>query len=86
MRHDIETLLEFLATCGPEVLGHLHDSPADEDTAKLQRFVQGQSGPEERREIYRLMREHPAWYRWVAERTRAARPQRPATAGEAQTA
>lgn len=74
MNHDFQTLLEFLERLGPEVTGHGLAAPLTDDAVKLQRFAEGQCGEPERAEVCALLRLHPAWLRWLADRVKLARP------------
>ena len=73
MNNDFQTLVDFLERCGPEVVGHIVSTPRTEDAAKLMRFASGQSNDRERSEVCTLLRMHPAWLRWLADRVKLAR-------------
>ena len=73
MSNDFKTLIDFLDHFGPEVTGKAVVAPQDEVTERLQRFVDGECDKEERAEICQLLRLHPAWLRWVADRVKLAR-------------
>ena len=79
MSNDFKTLIDFLDRFGPEVSGKATMAPHSDDVAKLQRFVAGACDKDERNEICELLRQHPAWLRWLADRVKMARePQLPA--------
>ena len=76
MNNDFQTLVEFLGRCGPEVTGHGGPQPGSVEAEKLSRFAAGQSDKDERAEICSMLRLHPAWLRWLAERVKMARTTR----------
>jgi len=80
MNTDIKTLLEFLQHLGPEVQGRETSEPRNGAAARLERFARGECNETERAEVCRLLRTHPTWLRWLADRVRVARAAR-ATAG-----
>lgn len=41
---------------------------------KLDRFARGESDEKERAEVCDMLRIHPAWLRWLADRVKFARP------------
>jgi len=73
MNNDFQTLVEFLARCGPEVTGRNLSTPQTEEAAKLLRFATGQCDERERAEVCAMLRLHPAWLRWLADRVKMAR-------------
>ena len=73
MNNDFITLVEFLGRFGPEVSGHAAPTPRTEEAAKLLRFAAGECDEAERNEICKLLRLHPAWLRWLADRVKLAR-------------
>lgn len=73
MNNDFQTLVEFLGRCGPEVTGHVAPTPRTEEATKLLRFASGKSNEAERAEICAMLRLHPAWLRWLADRVKLAR-------------
>lgn len=73
MSNDFKTLIEFLERLGPEVSGRELPAPPSEAAAKLQRFAAGECDPVERGEVCELLRLHPAWLRWLADRVKMAR-------------
>lgn len=73
MNNDFKTLVDFLERFGPEVSGRELTGPPTDDAAKLQRFAAGACGAEERSEVCELLRLHPAWLRWLADRVKMAR-------------
>ena len=79
MNNDFNTIIDFLERFGPEVSGRELPEPAEEVTSKLQRFAFGDCEPPEREEVCAMLRLHPAWLRWIADRIRLARV-RPADA------
>ncbi len=74
MSNDFTTLVDFLERFGPEVSGKALMGPHTEAAAKLQRFAAGDCDAQERAEICEMLRLHPAWLRWLAERVKMARP------------
>ena len=73
MNSDFQTLIEFLDRCGPEVAGRGLPTPQTEEATKLQRFATGQCDERERAEVCEMLRLHPAWLRWLADRVKMAR-------------
>ncbi len=73
MNNDFQTLVEFLGRCGPEVTGHVASTPRTEEAAKLIRFAAGECDERERVEICAMLRLHPVWLRWLADRVKLAR-------------
>jgi len=73
MNNDFQTLVEFLGRCGPEVAGRALSVPMSEDAARLERFAVGNCSDQERAEICEMLRIHPAWLRWLADRVKLAR-------------
>jgi hypothetical protein len=70
---DFKTLIEFLDRLGPEVSGRSLSRPNAEAVPRLERFARGNCNPDERREVCEMLRLHPAWLRWLADRVKAAR-------------
>ena len=73
MSNDFKTLIDFLDHFGPEVSGKALMAPDSEAAAKLQRFAAGACDKDERAEICEMLRLHPAWLRWLADRVKMAR-------------
>ena len=73
MRNDFKTLIDFLDRFGPEVSGKALMAPHSEAAAMLQRFASGACSKEERTEVCEMLRLHPAWLRWLADRVKTAR-------------
>lgn len=73
MHKDFQTLLDFLDRCGPEVTGHALATPETAEAALLQRFATGQCDERERADVCELLRLHPTWLRWLADRVKMAR-------------
>lgn len=73
MSNDFKTLIDFLDRFGPDVSGKALMAPHSEAAAKLQRFAAGACDKEERAEICEMLRLHPAWLRWLADRVKMAR-------------
>jgi len=76
MSNDFKTLIDFLDRFGPEVSGKALMAPHSEAAAKLQRFAEGACDENERAEICEMLRLHPAWLRWLADRVKSARGDR----------
>ena len=74
MNTDIKDLIEFLERFGPEVSGRQTAEPENETAVLLERFARGECTPTEREVVCRMLRLHPAWLRWLADRVRHARP------------
>ena len=79
MNNDFKTLIDFLDRMGPEVSGRSLSAPYPEALPRLDRFARGACDPAERREVCELLRLHPAWLRWLADRVKEARPARGST-------
>jgi hypothetical protein len=75
MSNDFHTLMEFLGRLGPEVTGHNTATPDPQNTQRLERLVVGMRPGPDRLETCELLRLHPAWLRWLADRVRMARTQ-----------
>ena len=73
MNNDFNTIINFLERFGPEVSGRQLPEPKTEITSKLERFVRGECKTPERAEVCSMLRMHPAWLRWIADRIRLAR-------------
>jgi hypothetical protein len=74
MSNDFETLIDFLQRVGPEAAGRAFEQPETEAAVKLERFARGGCAESERREVCEMLRLHPAWLRWLADRVKMARP------------
>jgi hypothetical protein len=70
---DFKILIDFLDRFGPEASGRHLPEPQTEAAAKLERFARGQCDDAERAEVCNMLRLHPAWIRWLADRVRLAR-------------
>ena len=73
MNDDISALFEFLERSGPEVCGHGLIGLQIEQSALIERFIEGRCDDRERGELSRFLQLHPAWIRWVADRVKMAR-------------
>ncbi len=73
MSNDFKTLVDFLDRFGPEVSGKALVAPQDEAAVKLQRFAVGACNEAERSEVCEMLRQHPAWLRWLADQVKRAR-------------
>lgn len=73
MNNDFNTIIDFLGRFGPEVSGRQLPEPLTEATSKLERFAIGGCKEPERGEICSMLRLHPAWLRWIADRVKLAR-------------
>ena len=73
MNTDIKILMEFLQRLGPEVSGREVAEPQSEAAVRLERFARGECNEDERAEVCRLLRLHPIWLRWLADRVKLAR-------------
>ena len=82
MDTDFKALVEFLERFGPEVEGRQVSEPKSAAAAKLKRFARGESDDEERAEVCDMLRVHPAWLRWLADRVKLARTVRQSPAAE----
>jgi len=83
MNQDFKILIEFLDQFGVEAAGRELPEPKTETAVLLERFARGECSQEERAEVCRMLRLHPAWLRWLADRVKLARE---AGRGEAVTA
>ena len=77
--NDFNILIEFLDHSGPEVSGRSQSQPDNEDATKLLRFASGACDEEERKEVCEMLRMHPAWLRWLADRVRMSRLEKTAS-------
>lgn len=73
MSNDIKPLIDFLERLGPEVAGRQQMEPQSEAAAKLELFARGECTEAQRAEVCDLLRTHPAWIRWLADRVRHIR-------------
>ena len=73
MNDDFDILVEFLDRLGPEVSGRVLSEPHPEAAVQIGRFGRGECKKEERIEVCEMLRLHPAWVRWLADRVRHAR-------------
>jgi hypothetical protein len=74
VNNDFKTLIDFLDRLGPEVSGRVLSEPHSAAAGQLQRFARGDCDEEERREVCEMLRLHPVWLRWLADRVKLARP------------
>lgn len=77
MNNDFNTIIDFLDRFGPEVSGRALPEPVNKETSRLERFLHGDCKEPERSEICSMLRLHPAWLRWIADRVRMARVNSP---------
>jgi hypothetical protein len=73
VNNDFKILIDFLDRLGPEVSGRALAQPGSEAAERLERFARGDCDQHERREICAMLRLHPTWLRWVAQRVKLAR-------------
>ena len=73
MSNDFHTLMEFLGRLGPEVTGHSASVPDPKNARRLERLITGMRRGPDREETCELLRLHPAWLRWLADRVKMAR-------------
>jgi hypothetical protein len=73
MNQDFKILIEFLDQFGVEAAGRELPEPKTETAVLLERFARGECSQEERAEVCRMLRLHPAWLRWLADRVKLAR-------------
>lgn len=71
---DFKILIEFLDRLGPEVSARQLSQPHSEEAAKLERFARGECTDAERAAVCNMLRLHPAWLRWLADRVKLSRP------------
>ena len=74
MKSDFAVLVEFLESLGPEVVGRHLPEPETSVAAQLERFARGECSAAERADLCEMLRLHPAWLRWLADRVKLARP------------
>ena len=79
VNNDFRTLIEFIDRFGPEVSGRTLIQPHHEITPVLVRFAKGGCVHSEIVEICEMLRMHPVWIRWVADRIKMARPSKAET-------
>jgi hypothetical protein len=72
MNADFKTLMEFLDRMGPNATRGERPEPYGEVAIRLERFALGECREDERAEICRMLRLHPAWLRWLADRVKLA--------------
>ncbi len=81
MNDDFNTLIEFLDRFGPEVSGRQLPEPSTVAAALLERFARGQCDDAERAQVCKMLKIHPAWLRWLADRVKQARTAVPPNSG-----
>jgi hypothetical protein len=77
MNTDLKILLEFLSHSSAEVSGRGVMEPENHVAVLLERFARGQCSEEERADVCRMLRLHPAWLRWLADRVKFSRRNMP---------
>ena len=82
MNPDFKILIDFLDLFGPHVTGHQLPEPHTDAAVKLERFARGECNDAERAEVCNMLRLHPAWLRWLADRVKLSRNVEPAMSGE----
>jgi hypothetical protein len=73
---DFNTLIEFLDRLGPEVSGRILNEPHRKEADQLKRFARGKLADGQRTELCAILKLHPVWIRWLADRVKEARPLR----------
>ena len=73
MNDDISLVLDFLERSGPEVSGRGLAGLRDEQSAMIERFIEGHCDATERRELSAFLQLNPIWIRWIADRVKMAR-------------
>ncbi|MHA3773438.1 hypothetical protein ACXR0O_18035 [Verrucomicrobiota bacterium sgz303538] len=73
MDNEIAALFGFLDRFGVEASGRSISQPEGEVGEKLIRFAYGTCTEEERIEACDLLRAHPAWIRWLADKVKLRR-------------
>ena len=79
---DFKILIDFLDRFGPHVTARQLPEPHTEAAVKLERFARGQCNDVERAEVCNMLRIHPAWLRWLADRVKLSRNAEPAMSRE----
>ena len=75
MNPDFKILIDFLDHLGPQVAALQLPEPHNDAAVKLERFARGVCDDAERAEVCNMLRLHPAWLRWLADRVKFARPE-----------
>jgi hypothetical protein len=78
VNNDFKILVDFLDGFGHEATGRHLPEPQTEAALNLERFARGECDEAERKEICEMLRLHPAWLRWLADRVKLARASAPA--------
>jgi hypothetical protein len=73
MNADFKTLLDFLSHYGAEASGRALPEPESHIASLLERFARGECTPAEREDVCQMLKLHPAWLRWLADRVKLAR-------------
>lgn len=73
MQNQLTELFGFFGRYGYEVFGREVSPPDDNAAAQLLRFAQGECTPEERAQVCELLKQNPAWLRWIADRVKSGR-------------
>lgn len=82
MNPDFKILVEFLDRFGPQVSARQLPEPHTDAAAKLERFARGACSDAERAEVCNMLRLHPAWLRWLADRVKFSRREEPMASAE----
>ena len=82
MNTDFKILTDFLGRFGAEVTVRQLPQPHADAEAKLSRFARGECDDTERAEVCDMLRVHPAWLRWLADRVKLTRSDDYSVAGQ----
>lgn len=75
MENELTALFGFLDRFGSEVTARGISAPESDVAEKLIRFAKGECSTEERTEVCEVLRQNPAWLRWLADHVKLSRTQ-----------
>ena len=73
MNSDLKVLIEFLRELHPDGANWHLPQAKTQEAVLLERFACGECTRAEEAEVASMLRLHPAWLRWLADRVRLAK-------------
>lgn len=77
--NDRQILMRFMERLEPDVEGREFAPPAGEMKERLENLLAGRCSETDRTALCEVLRGHPEWIQWVADRVKAARSGDPPT-------
>lgn len=74
VNEDFSLIIDFLERVGPEACGRGVAEPPSDAARLLEQLARGECDEQERRAVCQMLREHPAWMRWLAGLVKLERP------------